>query len=176
MALMWTYTFIHIKVFKKKNQNMILDIVECLDFSAFFRHVTCSLSRQTALFAVTPGVAVTAVRRAVDRNHGRNPAVWRHSREKKRRPRPAYFRIRGSSLVLRHISHRYLFVYWTVRAVNQRGREGVDVISSVNQGNLSILLFACVPIDDRLVSPLENKLVKESTGPSGGRYRYNGCF
>lgn len=41
-------------------------------------------------------------------------------------------------------------------------REGVDVISSVNQAYLSILLFACVQIDILIASQLENNLVRES--------------
>ncbi|CAG07544.1 unnamed protein product [Tetraodon nigroviridis] len=36
--------------------------------------------RQAALSAVSPGVAVTAVRSTVHRNHARNPAVWRQER------------------------------------------------------------------------------------------------
>lgn len=36
--------------------------------------------RQEALFAVSQGVAVTAVRKTMHRNHVGNPAVWRQER------------------------------------------------------------------------------------------------
>lgn len=64
-------------------------------------------------------------------------------------------------------------------AVSEGGREGVDVISSLNQGNLSIL-FALWLKDVRLESLAWINIVTESqvaaTGPSGGMYRYYGCF
>lgn len=66
------------------------------------------------------------------------------------------------------------------RAVNQHGGERVDVISSVNQGNPSILRVAGVAIDVHPPSPLENKARLQSpvvdTRVSGGTHRYDGCF
>lgn len=65
-------------------------------------------------------------------------------------------------------------------AVNQHGGERVDVISSVNQGNPSILRVAGVAIDVHPPSPLENKARLQSpvvdTRVSGGTHRYDGCF
>lgn len=115
--------------------------------------------RQAALFAVTLGVAVTAVRRTLHRNHVRNPAVWRQERSAGRHSSRTAPPLRLLSIVIGSATHTSQTRVCSLarRAVNQHGGERVDVISSVNQGNPSILRVAGVAIDVLPPSPLENK-------------------
>lgn len=84
-----------------------------------------------------------------------------------------------SSLATRRISHRGFFPDWTVELSLNEAREVVDVISSVNQSDPSVLL-ARVPIGVRLecIGKINSfkELAVATTRPSSGARRYNGCI
>lgn len=92
---------------------------------------------------------------------------------------PPITRNSTSSLATRRISHRGFFPDWTVELSLNEAREGVDVISSVNQSDPSVLL-ARVPIGVRLECIRKINSFKElavaTTRPSSGARRYNGCI
>lgn len=92
---------------------------------------------------------------------------------------PPITRSSTSSLATRCISHRGFFPDWTVELSLNEVREGVDVISSVNQSDPSVLL-ARVPIGVRLECIRKINSFKElavaTTRPSSGARRYNGCI
>lgn len=92
---------------------------------------------------------------------------------------PPFTESSTSSLANRPISHRGYLPDWTdVLSVNE-AREGVDVISSVNQSDPSVVL-ARVPIGVCLVCIRKINSFKDlavgTLRPFSGTRRYNGCI
>lgn len=112
----------------------------------------------------------------MEKKHGRNPAVWRQSRETMC---PAHYRSSTSSLAKRRISHQGYISDWTDALSVDEAREGVDVISSVNQSDPSVL-FARFPIGVCLVCIRKINSFEEpafaNSRPFSGIRRYNGCI
>ena len=138
-------------------------------------HPPCSLG---GALRGDPGVAVTAVRGAV----GRNPAVWRHDRKKRRNP--------AHSLSLSDSEPRHWLYDTLVTAVSSFiGLSGCQSawprgswrnLSSKSRQSINSSFRLCADQTSAFPSLLENKLAKGSPaavpGPSGGGYRYNGWF
>lgn len=92
---------------------------------------------------------------------------------------PPFTRSSTTSLVKRHISHRGYSPDWIDALSVIEAREGVDVISSVNQSDLSVLR-ARVPIGVCLMRVRKISSFKEpaaaTSRPFSGTRRYNGCI